>query len=89
MRFPVNCSLTIQPSFSVHRKTGAVSSVMRMISMCVLGKAAEPMAKMGRNWGRERRGELEKLVVEYCILVGVLMSEVGAVREKNNAANST
>lgn len=44
---------------------------------------------MGRNWGRERRGELEKLVVEYCILIGVLMSEVGAVREKNNVANST
>lgn len=60
-----------------------------MISMCVLAKATLPMAKKDRNRVRGKRGELEKLVVEYCILMDVLASEVGAVREKNNVANST
>lgn len=47
---------------------------MKMMSVGVLGKDTESMATMARNWGREWRGELEKLVVGHCILIVVLVS---------------
>lgn len=65
---------------------------MKMISVSVFGKDTEPLEnspcrKNGQEMEKKMEGELERLVVEHCILTGVLMSKVGVIREENNVEN--